>query len=49
MLSQLDLSKYLSDTEIDIICNKFGVNVGGRMDVQYNAFCLLVDEHAHNK
>ena len=40
---------HLSLSELNLICSKFGVIIGGRHDVNYNAFCFLVEEYAQTK
>jgi hypothetical protein len=45
-LSKFNLLEELSNTELEAICDKFSVKVGGRVDINYAAFCLIVDDYA---
>jgi Ca2+-binding EF-hand superfamily protein len=46
VLSKFNLLEELSNTELEAICDKFSVKVGGRVDINYAAFCLIVDDYA---
>uniref|UniRef100_A0A1X7SU31 EF-hand domain-containing protein n=1 Tax=Amphimedon queenslandica TaxID=400682 RepID=A0A1X7SU31_AMPQE len=49
VLDDLSLMPHLSQFELNLICLKFGVIIGGRHDINYNAFCLLVEDYAQTK
>ena len=49
MLSVLELAGVFSDFDFDMIYRKFCVKIGGRNDVNYVAFCGMVEQYAENK
>lgn len=49
MLSGLELAGLFSDLEFGIVYRKFGVKIGGRSDINYTAFCGMVEEYAKSK
>ena len=49
VLSELELGGLMSAMEFGIIYRKFGVQVGGRNDVNYNSFCGMIEEYAQTR
>ena len=49
VLSGLELAGVFSDRDFDIVYRKFGVKMGGRNDVNYIAFCGMVEQFAESK
>ena len=49
VLSGLELAGVFSDFDFDIVYRKFAVKMGGRNDVNYIAFCGMVERYAEDK
>ncbi|KAK7002739.1 hypothetical protein BgiMline_004147 [Biomphalaria glabrata] len=46
VLTELELANLASDIDVKLICKKFQVQVGGRTDINYIAFCQTVNNLA---
>lgn len=49
VLSELGLGGLVNALEFGILYRKFDVKVGGRIDVNYIAFCEMVEHYAQTK
>ena len=49
MLSELELGGLVNSLEFVLLYRKFDVKVGGRNDVNYYAFCEMIDDYAQTK
>jgi len=49
VLSELEMGGLVNALEFGILYRKFDVKVGGRNDVNYIAFCEMIDDYAQTK
>ena len=46
VLSELEMGGLVNAMEFQLLYRKFDVRVGGRNDVNYIAFCQMIDDYA---
>ena len=49
VLSELELGGLVNALEFVLLYRKFDVKIGGRNDVNYYAFCEMIDDYAQTK
>ena len=49
VLSELEMGGLVNAMEFQLLYRKFDVRVGGRNDVNYIAFCQMIDDYAQTR